>query len=379
MKEKNKPKKDEKLSNEAKIARFFGFKKVAAPELIKADFDVTKKLEPSNFPEEKAAVLRMYFEEKKNGNHSVGNIYIEKPFPGSKDNSKKSGKLDADLFSISSPKYVSECLLIMTSMEVLEEIGHKDLEVRINSIGDKDSINSFQRNLTSYIRKNISLFPADLRQTIKKDQFVLLREKHEGWEKFQNECPKPVDFLSEASRTHFKQVLEFLEVMNINYSLDHSLLGDFEIGSETVFAIENTERLAYGFRLNRLAKKIGYKKDLPACFVNISAKIIKQSKTSKVSSGNPKFFLIQFGNEARLQSFLILRQIFNAKVNILHLLEKDRLDEQMYIAEKSGVPYIMLVGQKEALDQVVVIRNVATRSQETIPLSLIADKAKELS
>jgi histidyl-tRNA synthetase len=259
--------------------------------------------------------------------------------------------------------------------------------VQINSIGDKDSENEFQKKLALFIRKNINSFSAGLRQAVKKDLFTVLRECKEEWQSFEAECPKSIDFLSESSRLHFKEVLEFLEVMNIPYSINHSLVGDPDIGSETIFAIKEDngglpagrQELAYGFRFNRLAKKIGCKKDLPGTILNISSRLKKNLKKVKIKITKPDFYLVQFGPEAKLKSFLVLEELYKAGgINVVHSITKDKLGGQIGAAEMSEAPYIILIGQKEALENSVVIRNTATRAQQIVPISELAAKVKEL-
>lgn len=368
----------EETTEAAEIARFYGFKGTLCPEISKQDIDSVKNFNEAYFPEEKAALLRKYFDDKKVVPYQTMSFYCERPFPGTSVHKKKAGKIEGALVYIGSNKSMAECLIIETAFSILNAAGYKNLEVRLNSIGDKDSINAFQKNLSAFIRKNINSFPSDLRQEIKRDQIAALKCKEE-WKTFEKECPKTMDFLSEQSRLHFKEILEFMEVMDIPYSIDHSLVGDLEMGSETVFSIRSDEEeLAYGFRFNRLAKKIGYKKDVPCVILNIGAKSKKEIKKIKHKRQKPKFYLVQFGAEARLQSFLILRELYRAKVSVLHSIDKDRLGDQMAIAERSGASYVLLVGQKEALDGSVVIRNVATRSQESVPVSSLSGRAKEL-
>jgi len=205
-------------------------------------------------------------------------------------------------------------------------------------------------------------------------------------EEFEDECPKSIDFLSEPSRRHFKEILEFLEVMDIPYQINHSLVGDADIGSETIFVIkgslsvasEKLEELAYGFRFNRLAKKMGHRKGLLCNVLTISAKLKKKLKKVKAKPVKPQFYLVQFGPEAKLKSFLVLEELHKAGANIIHAIAKDKLGGQMITAEKSDAPYIILLGQKEALENSVVIRDTNTRHQETVPISNLATRAKEL-
>ena len=381
------------ITGAGKIAKFYGFQPIIPPIIEKQDTEYTKDFNQSSYPEEKAAFLRIYFEEKMMSQPQPNMFYCERPFrrskglPAGRQEKKKPKCLECALVSLGSSKSVCECLSIQTGLAILESLDHKNLEVQINSIGDKDSENEFQKKLALFIRKNINSFSAGLRQAVKKDLFTVLRECKEEWQSFEAECPKSIDFLSESSRLHFKEVLEFLEVMNIPYSINHSLVGDPDIGSETIFAIKEDngglpagrQELAYGFRFNRLAKKIGCKKDLPGTILNISSRLKKNLKKVKIKITKPDFYLVQFGPEAKLKSFLVLEELYKAGgINVVHSITKDKLGGQIGAAEMSEAPYIILIGQKEALENSVVIRNTATRAQQIVPISELAAKVKEL-
>lgn len=365
-----------------KIAKFYGFQPIIPPVIEKQDIEYTKNFDSASHPAEKAALLRMYFEEKMMSLTQPNMFYCDRPFHGIKGpgaERKKPSQLDCSLVSLGSGKSVCECLSIKTGVTILNSMGYKDLEVEINSIGDKDSMNEFQKKLTIFVRKNFSSFPAELRQAIKKDVFAVFRENKDGSESFLAECPKSIDFLSESSRLHFKEVIEFLEIMNISYRINHSLVGDLDIGSETIFSIKNNEEeLAYGFRFNRLAKKIGCKKEVPCAILNISAKLKKTVKKVKIKATKPQFYLVQFGPEAKLKSFLVLDELYKVGASVAHSIAKDKLGGQMSVVESSEAPYMILIGQKEALENSVVIRNTATRAQEIVPIPELAAKIKEL-
>lgn len=370
------------LNEASKIARFYGFKPILPPTIEKADFDVTKGFDESGGPAEKAALLRMYFGEKFAGQSQPCMFYCEKPFPGLKEigaKRKSASKLNSSLNIMGSSKSVCECISIQTGISILHALGYKDLEIEINSIGDKESVSEFQRKINLFNRKNIAEFPAELRQAVKKDPLAILKDKKGECQNLESECPKSIDFLSETSRVHFKEVIEFLEIMNLPYQINHRLVPDLDIGSETIFAIKSGDKvLASGFRYNRLAKKIGYKKEVPSTILNFSIDLKKPLKNVKVKPLKYDFYLIQFGPEAKLKSFLVLQELFKAGVNVCHAIAKDKLAGQMGSAENSAIPYIILIGQKEALENSVVIRNSATRAQEIVLIENLAAKAKKL-
>ena len=48
----------------------------------------------------------------------------------------------------------------------------------------------------------------------------------------------------------------------------------------------------------------------------------------------------------------------------------------MAVAERLNIPYTIILGQREALDNTVIIRNMKTCSQETISIDKLADFIK---
>lgn len=380
------------ITEAGKVARFYGFRPIDPPALEKKDFEIAKALDSAGNTPEKSALLRVYFEEKMIIGPQPNLLYCERPFPvskslpPSKQEKKKPNRLESSLHCFGSDKSVCECLAIQTALSILDHIGHKDLEVQVNSVGDKDSMNEFQKKLALYVRKNMNAFPADLRQALKKDICAILKERKEEWGEFREDCPKPIDFLSETSRLHFKEVLEFLEIMGIPYRIDSHLIGDLNIGSETVFSIKNglglpdskQEDLAYGLRWSRIAKKMGYKKDVSCVSLDISAKLKKPLKKVKPKAQKPQFYLVQFGPEAKLKSFVILDRLYKAGAQVLHAIAKDKLSTQMGVAETSATSYILLIGQKEALEDSVIVRNAATHAQELVPICEFPAKIKEI-
>jgi len=91
----------------------------------------------------------------------------------------------------------------------------------------------------------------------------------------------------------------------------------------------------------------------------------------------PKVFLIQLGEDARRKSLLIIETLRKAKISIGHSLNKDSLKSQLKIANKIKAPYTLILGQKEFLENTILLRDMNTASQETIPLPKLADFLKK--
>ncbi len=139
---------------------------------------------------------------------------------------------------------------------------------------------------------------------------------------------------------------------------------------ETVFEIHDGagKTLGTGMRYDALSKRIGLKKEVPAVGMQLVFQAKEQPKVRKTAHvvRKPKFYFIQLGFDAKLKSLKVIEMLRQAKVPLFQSLSKDKLIGQMTVAENLKIPYTIIMGQKEAMENTVIVRNMTTRSQETI-------------
>ena len=294
------------------------------------------------------------------------------------------------LESIGSEKSIIDALIIKTTVTILEEAGASNLSVDINSIGDKECRGGYVRELTSYYRKHIHQLPSIDKERLKTNPLRILDSKEEKTRELNEGAPDAVSYLCQNCKKHFKEVLEYLEEMGISYSINKNLVRGLSYYTRTVFEIIDTSgaedgtplALAGGGRYDYLAKQLGGKKDTPAVGVGIGVdRIVASSWYKKLSPRilkKPKMYFIQLGSEAKLKSLNIIEILRKAHIPIAQSLSKDSLGSQLAIAEKLAIPYSLIFGVKEAIDNSVIVRNMSNRSQETVKLSKLLEYLKEL-
>ncbi len=386
----------------AEISTFYGFMPIKTPEITTEDFStavlfkesvgyakkdsaVTDTFSPQL--EERIALLRTYLAHNMPALPHPVMLYYKKHTANKQ--GKKNTHEHFGLDIIGTPSSVAEALMIRATLSVLEEEGFTDIYIDINSIGDRESIARFERELASYYRKNINSIPAPFRELFKKDVFEIMRCADEGLQQLKESAPQSMNFLSETSRQHFTEVLEYLEVLNIPYKINNSLVGNKHYCSQTLFEIhqngnsvgkDQSSLLAIGSRHNHLAKKIGFKKDAP--LISVSVRYPKQKDTAESvrihKLQTPRFYFIQLGFRAKLKSLEIIEMLRKAHIPLYHSITKDKLVGQLAAAENLRLPYVIIMGQKEALDNTVVIRNMFSREQETVTLAELVHYLKKL-
>lgn len=373
------------------IAHHYGFTSIVAPQITSDDRSKAKSLkEESLYPlllEERVALLRFFNESTFATAPQPALLYLKKPFPGSGQKKKPNTEV-CQLEVINGAKAVAEALILKTAWAILSDEGHENMYIDINSIGDKESFAKFERELNTYFKKNMHLLGANDRQKFKNNIFAIIQNTDPHLESFVANAPKPLNTLSEISRDHFKEVLEFLESFDIPYRIAHHLIPTKGSSSHTQFEIrkmvetkkgESSELLAYGGRYNYLAKKVGYKKEFPSCGITIMYhKKTSVKKVDHTKLTTPRFYVVQLGNHAKLRMLNIIELLRKEKIPVYHSLTKEKITGQLSSAEYLGVSHILIIGQKEAIEETVVVRSVDTREQETIHSKELAKHLKGL-
>ncbi len=346
-------------------------------------------------PEGTAGVMRAYIENGMQALPQPVMLYYYGPY--FRHENPQRGRLrefrQFGLEVLGSTKSIMDALIIRSMTIILEEAGFKNLSVEINSIGDKECRGVYIRELISYYKKHIDELCTNCKERVKTNPLRLLDCKDERCQTPKVEAPTPIDSLCNDCRHHFKEVIEYVEAMNIPYRINNNLVRGLDYYTRTVFEIldasVSTEEgapapltLASGGRYDLLANALGSKKDVPAVGGSIGVDRVIMSPSHKPLDPRivkkPKIYFIQLGVEAKLKSFAIIEVLRKARVPIAQSLSKDGLGQQLAVAERSGAPYTIIFGQKEAMDETVIIRNMETRSQETVKLANLPDFVKHL-
>jgi len=294
-----------------------------------------------------------------------------------------------DMDVIGSDKSILDALVIKTAWTILTEAGATDLSIDINSIGDKECRNSYIKELVSFYKKNINVLPAIDRERLKTNPLRILDSKEERTIELNQSAPESISHLCPSCKKHFKEVLEYLEETGIPYSINKCLVRGLSYYSRTVIEIVQEDKetgkktaITGGGRYDYLGKQLGSKKDVPAVGISIGVdRIVEAPWFAKLSPRiikKTKIYFIQLGFDAKLKSLNVIEILRKGKIPIAQSISKDSLGAQLAIAEKLGMEYAIIFGQKEALEDSVIFRNMSNRSQETIKISKLLEYIKNI-
>jgi histidyl-tRNA synthetase len=390
------------------IASFYGFQKIETPILEESELfsrgvglatDIVQKemfsLKTKGGdsltlrPEGTAPVVRAYIE---NGMQNLpqpvklwyfGPFFrYEKPQAG---RYRQFWQFGLEVLGEGSP--VIDAQIIQIFYNILRELKLKNLIIEVNSIGDSACRPYYKKLLVNYFRGQITGLCPDCRRRLKENPLRILDCKEERCQRIVSQAPQLIDHLCEACHQHFKAVLEFLDELELPYHLNPYLVRGLDYYTRTVFEIYDSQEkgralgaLAGGGRYDPLMKILGGP-DTPACgaaggidrIISLMKEKAIRLKKEKVS----QIFLAQLGNLAKKKSLKLIEDFRREGILISESLGRDSLKTQLKIADKIGAKYTLILGQKESLEESILIRDMKTGQQETVKLEKIVKEMKK--
>lgn len=284
-------------------------------------------------------------------------------------------------------KSVAEALLLQGLQATVKELGYANYCVRINSQGDNDSTTRFHRELTTYLRKRIDHLPPAARELMKDHAHLALMHMVDKEHELALKAPSPLEHLSDNSRKHFREVIEYLDMSNTPYEIDPKLLGHHHCYSDALFAFDlyDDDQVTplpdlhiRGGRYDVFMENHTKEPIAATGAVLVLKDHPLPARLPRTKSKQPAVYVIQLGFGPKMRTLALLDELRHAGIATTHKVAHDSLSEQLRDAEKQKVPYALIIGQKEYVEGTVILRDMQARNQETIPNDKLLRKLKRV-
>lgn len=284
-------------------------------------------------------------------------------------------------------KPVIDAELIILGVRYFADLG-LEVDVEVNSIGDAADRARYREKLVVHYRSHRSELCEDCKARLAKNPLRVLDCKEESCRKVREGAPQIVDFLSEENKNHFMKVLEFLDEADVSYSMNPYLVRGLDYYTRTVFEFmprgageEGAQSaLGGGGRYDALVETLGGRPTPAAGLAVGLERTILQLKEKAVPVPEPPkpiVYMAQLGEPAKRKAFGVFEELRRAGIPVAATFTKDSLKSQMEIANRLGVKYTLLLGQKEILDGTVIIRDMDAGIQEIVDVKKVASEIKK--
>ncbi len=294
------------------------------------------------------------------------------------------------IFGENDPIAIAEVLQIV--YRSFEELGVKEgLGVKINSTGCAECHPLFRSQILAYLRSRVSRLCRNCKKNFKTNPEVIFSCHEEKCQTLANNAPAVLDFLCESCKKYLRGLLEFLDESRITYFLDAKFFHGRTLYSNIIFQVvadilkndgEGKEGdvekavLAEGGHLSRTAETFtGKHLEMAglAVFLDAAEFFLFQQGLSSADESRPKVFLTQLGDLAKKKSLGLMEMLRRGGIGVREALGKDAIKSQLKVADHIGAEIALILGQKEALDGTIIVRDLDSSIQETVPQEKLVD------
>ena len=263
--------------------------------------------------------------------------------------------------------------LIILAFRLLQECGIRNLSVRINSIGCPNCRPKYHKALKDYLADRIDSLCETCRERFDRNPLRVLDCKEKKCRELTKDAPSMLDMLCDECRDHFAQLQACLDAAGIPYRIDSRIVRGLDYYTKTVFELITTTpdgelTVCGGGRYDNLVAEIGGPQ-IPAVGFGMGLeRVLMLLDAEGVQIPEPArydIFITYMGSNA-LQAFR-LTQALRAEGILADMDHCGRsLKAQFKFANKTGARLTGVIGDDEARDGTVKIRNMENGEESTV-------------
>ncbi len=281
---------------------------------------------------------------------------------------------------------LSDAMVINTAYRIYRNLGlAEDISLQLNSIGCAVCRPKYLKELTKYYKENEKQLCDDCKRRLVSNPLRLLDCKESKCQSISEDAPKIVNSLCKECYEHFKEVLEYLDSVGLTYEINPKLVRGLDYYAKTVFEFWDNKdgsqnALGGGGRYDGLVQLLGGKPTPALGFAGGVDRVVNRIKISNHSiktEDKCDVFVAQLGTDALKKGFILLNQLWTEGIDAEGCLDKGSISEQLKAANRLNAAYTLIIGQKEAFNETVILKDMHSGSQEVYPEDKVVKELKD--
>jgi histidyl-tRNA synthetase len=335
-------------------------------------------------PENTAAVVRSFLENKLYAGAQPNKLFYmgpmfryDKPQAG---RFRQFHQFGIEALGAKGPAIDAE--IIMMAVQFLKKLGLNDLTLYINSVGCPKCRPVYRDKLQAFLRDKLDGFCGNCKSRFDRNPMRILDCKNEECTKLSEGAPEMLECLCDECSEHFDKLKEFLTAAEIEYKINPRLVRGLDYYTKTAFEIQYAplgaqSAVCGGGRYDGLIEECGGP-DTPGIGYAIGLERVllaleKQNLLPEVSSGLD-VFVASFGEGTKAAAFGLLTRLRLAGLTAdMDFMERS-IKAQMKHANKYPARFVAIIGENEAAEGKVMLKNMQTSEQELVALGDVLQK-----
>ena len=276
---------------------------------------------------------------------------------------------------------MSDAEVISLAVNIYKMLGLKEIKVNINSLGDNESRTKYRDALIEYFKPHIGDFCEDCKERLEKNPLRILDCKVDAENEILKKAPKTLDYLNDESRIRFNKVQEYLDIMQIDYEINPTIVRGLDYYNHTVFEIEakvegfgSNNVLGGGGRYNGLVNQLDGP-DTPcvgfACGLGRLVKALELEKVKMPIVEDIDLFLMYVNEDEKKYAAYLSQELRLAGFIVDTEYTGRALKGQFKQADRLNAKFTCVLNSEDLNNNEIKIKNNETKTEEIISLDVL--------
>ena len=332
-------------------------------------------------PELTAPVIRAYVQDSTFQNSPIEKWYYfgpafrqEKPQKG---RFRQFHQFGFELIGTDLP--IADAEVIQTMYRIFTRLGLKDMEIKLNSIGNLKSRKKYLELLRNQLAPHKDQLCETCQKRFQENILRIFDCKNESCQEILDKhAPMITDNISDEDKKHFATVKNLLTKTDVPFQVDKKLVRGLDYYTRTTFEITSSllgsqDAICGGGRYDHLVEDLEGP-EIPAVGVACGMeRLILALEEQDVLEPKDKnlIFCVTMGEKARDKGFEIVTALRDKGLNAEMDLLQRSMRAQMRYANKNNAGKVIIIGDQELERNAVALKDMESGQQEDISLDEI--------
>jgi len=284
-----------------------------------------------------------------------------------------------ETFGVATPDQDAE--LILMTARLWKRMGVADkVQLELNTLGESDERAEYRAALVEFLTAHHADLDEDSQRRLTTNPLRILDSKDARTQQILENAPKLHDFLKEDSLNHFAQLQQYLTDAGIEFVINQKLVRGLDYYNKTVFEWTTTHlgsqgTVCAGGRYDGLVGQLKGKPDqsVPAVgFAMGMERLLLLLEQVEDNTPVRECELFLLSDPATQGQALVLAEQIRDQLEAVNSTirlktgSQGSMKSQMKKADQSGAIYALIFGEREAVAQQVLVKELATAEQYEI-------------
>lgn len=258
-------------------------------------------------------------------------------------------QIGVEAFGTADPRMDAEVIAML--FLYLKECGFEGLRLELNSIGDEVCRPVYKEELREYFGPRMNELCPDCARRFEVNPLRILDCKAAACARLKEAAPRITDYLCPDCQTHFESLKDYLDMLQIPFTLDPLMVRGLDYYTRTTFEV-TTERLgaqnavAAGGRYDRLVEDFGGP-PTPAIGFALGMERLTALLKGQAEVPRPELFIAYIGPVAAREALKLALELRKGGIWVETGYEGASLKSQFRKADRLGARHVFIIGEEE--------------------------------